>query len=36
MVEPCNLRETRELNAPSDQLIACPDQDATPTIVMFT
>ena len=36
MVERCNLRQTRELNAPSDQSIACPVQDATPTIVMFT
>ncbi len=36
MVERCNLRQTRELNAPSDQSIACPDQDSTSTIVMFT
>jgi hypothetical protein len=36
MVERCNLRQTRELNAPSGQSIACPDQDSTATIVMFT
>ena len=36
MVERCNLRQTRELNAPSDQSIACPNEDSTSTIVMFT